>query len=303
MLQVVGQTSVTHAIAAFAGLMAFPLAIPTHDAETVAAKDKGQVVAATDVPAPSCLAATICELKDRVRWRTAAWKPAFCDRIANAVLDSSKRYEIPASLILAVMINESDMNESAFRTTMKDGRLYAKDGGLMGIRCIVDKHGRCTNGNVRGRSLAEVMNPVSNIDMGARELAHWRDGGGITNVTVRARTRDGKIHIVQKNVPCAHKTHAYWAHYNHGPRYIDRGPARHYPHRIAVLYYALSRAMHVDTSDLTSMRLTVRDPGRRPRTADRPVEMRYQKLCQAIRSVGPICDDRSTAELHEGAAN
>jgi hypothetical protein len=101
----------------------------------------------------------------------------------------------------------------------------------------------------------------------------------------------------QRQIPCTHRTHAYWAHYNHGPHYIDRGPARHYPHRVAVLYYALARAMNIDTSSLTSMRLTITDPGKRPRTADRPVEARYQKLCQAIRGVGPGCAERPTAQL------
>ena len=309
MLLVFGQTTITHAIAAFAGLMAFPLAVPTHDAEpgvAVEGKAEGKTeakVTATDSPSASCLAATICEVKDRVRWRTSAWKPAYCERIANAVRDSSKRHAVSPSLILAVMINESDMNEKAFRTTLKKGSVYAKDGGLMGIRCIVDKRGHCTNGNVRGMAWSEVMDPVTNIDIGARELAHWRNGGGITNVTVRLRGSDGVLRIKQKHVPCTHKTHAYWAHYNHGPRYIDRGPARHYPHRIAVLYYALARAMKMDTTELTSMRLTVTDPGKRPRTADRPVEARYQKLCQAIRGVGPVCSERSTAELRREPSN
>jgi hypothetical protein len=303
-LQAFGQTTVTHAIAAFAGLMAFPLAIPTHDAEPGAAagsKTEATIVAA--VPSAPCLATTICEVKDRVRWRTATWKPAFCEQIANAVLDSSKRHAVSPSLILAVMINESDMNEKAFRTTLKQGRVYAKDGGLMGIRCIVDKQGHCTNGNVRGMAWTDVMDPITNIDIGARELAHWHNGGGITNVTIRSRGSDGVMRTKQKHVPCMHKTHAYWAHYNHGPRYIDRGPARHYPHRIAVLYYALARAMNMDTSALTSMRLTITDPGKRPRTADRPVEARYLKLCQAIRGVGPVCTDRSTAQLYHDRPN
>jgi hypothetical protein len=303
-LQAFGQTSATHTIAAFAGLMAFPLAMPTHDAEpSVVVERKTEanvgVHSAADAPTISCLATTLCEVKDRVRWRTPAWKPAFCEQIANAVLDSSKRHALSPSLILAVMINESDMNEKAFRTTLKGGRVYAKDGGLMGIRCIVDSHNHCVNGNVRGMPWADVMDPVTNIDIGARELAHWRNGGGITNVTVRTRDSDGVLRTKQKHVPCTHKTHAYWAHYNHGPRYIDRGPARHYPHRIAVLYYALAKAMNMSTNELTSMRLTITDPGKRPRTADRPVEARYLKLCQTIRGVGPVCSDRSTAQLHD----
>jgi soluble lytic murein transglycosylase-like protein len=298
-LSIFGQPAFAHAITAFAGLMAFPLAIPTHDGEPVAAEPaKQKAAAAAAAPSAACLAITICEVKDRVRWRTPAWKPQFCERIAAAVRESAERYDVPPSLILAVMINESDMNERSFRTTMKNGSLYAKDGGLMGIRCIVDKHGRCVNGNVRGLTWTEVMDPVKNIDIGARELGHWAHGGGVTNVTVRTRGADGKLQTKQRQVPCPHRTHAYWAHYNHGPRYIDRGPARHYPHRVAVLYYALARVMNVDTSSLTSMHLTVADPGKRPRTADRPVEARYRKLCEQIRGVGPVCSERSTAQLH-----
>jgi len=305
-----GQYSVTNTIAAFAGLMAFPLAIPTQDVHPAlpAARREAPISAASaktasQGPTESCLANTICEVKDRVRWRTPAWRPTYCERIAHAVYESSQQYDVPASLLLAVMINESDMNENAVRTTMKNGTVYAKDGGLMGIRCIVDKQGRCINGLVRGLHWKEVMNPVKNIEIAARELAHYRDGGGISTTTVRTRDSHGILRTRQKSIPCLHKTHAYWAHYNHGPHYIDHGPARHYPHRIAVLYYALSRAMNVDTTTLTSMRLTVVDRGKRPRTADRPIEARYQKLCQAIRGVGPVCIDRTTAQLHSTPAN
>jgi hypothetical protein len=56
--------------------------------------------------------------------------------------------------------------------------------------------------------------------------------------------------------------------------------------------------MNVDTAALTSMRLTVVDHGKRPRTADRPIEARYQKLCQVIRGVGPVCSEPATAQLH-----
>ena len=281
-------------------MMALPPAQPLHDATTgTTLEGKPSAHLKSELPTESCLATTICEVKDRVRWRTSAWKPSYCERIGHAVLESAKRYDVPPSLILAIMINESDMNEKAFRTTIKGGKIYAKDGGLMGIRCILDGKGRCVNGNVRGLTWNEVMDPVTNIDIGARELAHWHNGGGVVKVTIRTRGSDGVLRTKQKQVPCPHKTHAYWAHYNHGPRYIDHGPARHYPHRIAVLYYALARAMHVDTAALTSMRLTVADRGKRPRTADRPVEPRYRKLCQSIREVGPVCTDRSTAQLQD----
>ena len=250
------------------------------------------------MPSEDCLANTVCAVKDRVRWRAPAWKPEFCQKVAHAVLESSERYQIPPALILAVMINESDMNEATFRTTAREGAVYAKDGGLMGIRCIVDKQGRCGNGHVRGMTWKEVMDPATNIALGARELAHYRDGGGVAKVTVRTRGDNGQIVLRQKFAPCAHKNHAYWAHYNHGPLYIDHGPARHYPHRIGVLYYALARTMGVDTTEVTTTRLTVNDPGRRPRTFDHPVEARYQKLCQAIRDSKSACTGVTTAVLH-----
>jgi hypothetical protein len=281
--------------------MALPVAFPTHavprtesDAPAAAPSEQAE----RGMPSEDCLANTICAVKERVRWRASAWKPVFCQKIAHAVLESAEKYQVPPALILAVMINESDMNETTFRTTVRNGAVYAKDGGLMGIRCIVDKKGRCTNGHVRGMAWKEVMRPATNIALGARELAHYRDGGGVTTVKVRTRDDKGRLVVRQKSIPCAHKTHAYWAHYNHGPHYIDHGPARHYPHRIGVLYYALARSMGVDTTEVTTTRLTVNDRGRRPRTYDHPVEARYQKLCQAIRDSKSACTGVTTAVLH-----
>jgi len=201
------------------------------------------------------------------------------------------------------MLNESDLNEKAVATTMKHGKVYAYDSGLMGIRCVVDKKNRCLNGHVRGIAWSSVMDPIQNIELGAKELGRWRDGGGITQVSIRVRDKaTGELKSKTKYVTCQHKTHAYWAHYNHGPRYIDSGPARHYPHRIAVLYYALNKEMNVDAPELTASNITIQDPGLRIRTVDRPVEARYRKLCEQIRGVGGVCSGgatlTSTVNLH-----
>jgi len=91
----------------------------------------------------------------------------------------------------------------------------------------------------------------------AGPLPRWR---GVNKVTVRTLDGKGQVVVRQKFVACAHKNHAYWAHYNHGPMYIDHGPARHYPHRIGVLYYALARTLGVDTTEVTTTRLTVMIP-------------------------------------------
>ena len=97
--------------------------------------------------------------------------------------------------------------------------------GLMAIRCLLDEHDRCTNGNVRGMPFKELMDPVTNIELGARELAHWRDGGGVMTKTIVKLDSQGHRQKVTKEVACDHKTHAWWAHYNHGPRYIAKpGP-------------------------------------------------------------------------------
>jgi hypothetical protein len=291
------------AAAIFAGAMAFPAPAPAH----VAPHSKPDVPAVEaaiaeksqrDLPSEDCLASTICVIKDRVRWRAPAWKPEVCQKIAHEILESAERYQIPPALILAVMINESDMNENTFRTTVRAGAVYAKDGGLMGIRCIVDKKGHCSNAHVRGMSWKTVMNPATNIELGAKELAHYRDGGGVNKVTMRVRDSKGHLVVQQKSIPCTHKNHAYWAHYNHGPHYIDHGPARHYPHRIGVLYYALARTLGVDTTEVTTTRLTVVDRGHRARTYDRPIEARYHKLCQAIHDSKSACTEPATASLH-----
>jgi hypothetical protein len=282
--------------------MAVPAAVPVEAASVTPAALLQQAeeaapaadLAAPDqdraVPALSCLASTICSLKDRVRWRTSGWSPAFCHRIAEGVLASSKRNGISPTLLLAVMINESDMDAQAAHVTMKNGSVYAKDSGLMGIRCVLDNKGKCTNGYVRGLAWKTLMDPLTNIELGARELSRWRKGG-LAKVTVRVRN-GGHIEQKQKYVQCQHKTHAFWAHYNHGPLYIDHGPARHYPHRVAVLEYALSQALNVDAPELTEVpRITIHDKGQRERTPDRPVEPRFRKLCSQIREVGGQCSN------------
>ena len=237
-------------------------------------------------PAPACLAQTICAVKERIRWQTPAWTPSQCRRIADAVNDSAKRHDISPTMLLAIMVNESDMNEKSARAYTRDGKIYAKDGGLMAIRCMLDDKERCTNGNVRGVAWKDLMDPVKNIELGARELAHWRAGGGVTTTTIVKLDGNGRRYKVTKNVPCQHKTHGWWAHYNHGPRYIDKGYARHYPHRIAVLDHAFATVMNAPTPELEAGRITIHDPGKRERTADRPLEPRFKKLCEQIRSSG-----------------
>jgi len=187
------------------------------------------------------------------------------------------------------MINESDMNEKASRAYTRDGRVFAKDGGLMAIRCHVDDHDRCTNGDLKGLAWKDLMDPATNIELGARTLAHYRDGGAVMTKTIVKLDENGQRERVNKDVPCTHKNHGFWAHYNHGPHYIDKGYARHYPHRIAVLDHALAQVMNVPAPELTRGAITMHDPGKRERTADRPLEPRFKKLCEQILSSGRSC--------------
>ena len=237
-------------------------------------------------PELGCLSRTLCAIKDKIRWQTAAWTPVQCKTIATAVLTSAKRHGISPSLLLAVMINESDLNEKAARITMHENKVYAKDSGLMALRCVLGKRDRCLNGNVRGLAWTALMDPATNIDLGANELAYWKNGGAVTRTIVKVRDAGGRVRPVYRTVPCRHKDHAYWAHYNHGPRYIDHGFARHYPHRVAVLDHALAAVLNLDTPELRGAPVTMHDPGKRQRTPDRPLEPRYRKLCTQIQSVG-----------------
>jgi hypothetical protein len=237
----------------------------------------------------ACLARTVCSIKNKIRWGTPAWTPEQCQTVANAVLASAKRHDVSPTLLLAVAINESDLNEKAARVSMRDNKVYAKDSGLMGIRCVLGSRGQCLNGNVRGMKWADLMVPANNIDAGAKELAFWKYGGAVTRTIVKRRDASGIIRAIYKATPCRHKTHAYWAHYNHGPRYIDHGYARHYPHRVAVIDHALANVLHTDAPELRGQRITMHDPGKRDRTVDRPIEPRYQKLCSQIQSINGTC--------------
>ncbi len=202
------------------------------------------------------------------------------------MIESAEKYDLHPALLLAVAVAESDLDDKADRMTRKNGEIFARDGGLMGLRCLINDKGRCTNSLVRGMHWKDILDPLTNIATGAQMLAHYRDGGAIEPETFHTsahRKPSQKVHFRQ----CRHRTHAYWAHYNHGPLYKPTGYARHYPHRVAVLYHALVRALNASVPDeLMGKNLTISDPGKRARTADRPVEDRYKSLTEHILEAG-----------------
>jgi hypothetical protein len=228
------------------------------------------------------LAQILCALKDELGTH-GMWTPPFCHRVAGAVLAAAQKYELSPALILGVMLNESDLDADARTPYRRGGRVYATDSGLMGIRCVFGQNGLCRNGHARGLAPAKVIEPVTNIALGAQELAYTRDRGGVERRAVLiAREADGGRVLGRKLVRCKHRTHAYWAHYNHGSFYISRGFPRHYGHRVGVLYYAFAHTLGLPDAEVTMRPLSVRDPGRAPRTADRPVEARFRALTRKI---------------------
>ena len=46
---------------------------------------------------------------------------------------SAKKYDLSPTLLLAIMVNESDLNEKSARVYTREGKVYAKDGGLMAV--------------------------------------------------------------------------------------------------------------------------------------------------------------------------
>jgi hypothetical protein len=251
-----------------------------------------------------CLPKLVCKVKNRIRWRTPAWDETTCQSVATAIQEAAERHDLHPHLILGTLVNESELDEKAHRDTYIGGHLYAKDGGLGGVRCVLGQDGKtCTNFLVRGVTWKKLMEPATNIEVTAQILAYFRDGGATTRKIVQTTDRRGRQRAVYRAVPCQHKTHAWWAHYNHGPAFIDRGPARHYPHRVAVLYAALLRAAGEPMTTELGGTITMTDKGQKPRTLDRPVGDRQRRLVAHIMESQDACRAIASATMrrHAGA--
>jgi hypothetical protein len=237
------------------------------------------VASAEEATPLECLTRMVCGIKENVRWRTPAWDTKACLGVAEAVQATAEKYSLSPYLIIGTMVNESELDEASYRVTYRAGKLYAKDGGLGGIRCIIGQDGkRCVNGPVRGMTFKEVMVPATNIEITGRILAGHRDG------------------------PCPHKNHAWWVHYNHGPAYIDHGRARHYAHRVAVLYAAALRAADMPITTELKGPITITDKGQKPRTIDKPVGVRQRRLVAQIMACAGTCQKSGTLDQHADKA-
>lgn len=250
-------------------------------------------------PTPECLAKMLCELKEKVRWRTPAWTTERCDQIAQGILKSSVKHALTPGVILGIILNESDMNENAVREYFHGDKLYAADGGIAGLRCIFDQRqlhpikGKpkkvCTNAWVKGMTWTQIMDPVTNIEIASTALEFWKNGGAQVRKIVKERDRKGHIRPKLVAVPCLHKDHGFWAHFNHGPNYIVKGPARHYPHRVAVLHFAFAQALGMGIPAELYGPITIHDKGQKPRRIDKPVGFRQRDLYAKILSCSGLC--------------
>jgi len=106
--------------------------------------------------------ALVCEVQDAIRFREAAWTPAKCERVADAVNATASPMDVAG-----ICVNESDMRE---RVIAWHGPNVA-DVGIMGVRCILGTDHRCTNGPAKGFTIAQLQKAETNIRVGAAILA------------------------------------------------------------------------------------------------------------------------------------
>ena len=234
----------------------------------------------------------------RSRTRSAGARPPgrrrTCQRIADAVLAAAARVRAVARADPGGDAQrERPRREGAPSPTTATAWSTPRTAGLMGIRCVFDDRGRCDNGHVRGMSFRAVMDPVKNVELGARELAYFRDKGGVEQQVVRERNaRAASWSSAPSTCAASTADHAYWAHYNHGSFYITRGYARHYPHRVAVLYHApVAQCWAARARARASGPITMRDPGRRPRTSTGRSRPAIACCTDKIWRVGGRCPD------------
>jgi hypothetical protein len=279
-------------------------------AETFAASDDGRFI---------CM---LRAFQDAIRWprksgktvsgkhvtEVPAWSQEKGEKIGSAFIAAGRRHGFRPGFLVSFAVNESDLKENAVRETRtKDGRV-AKDSGLMAVRCILSTEKRwwkddrvlrsqepganfrwaCTNAPVRGMTIDEILEPERNIEIAAAELARLRDKG-VPLLTTRIEKVHGKPKLVREVYNCPHKNHPAWAHYNWGTRTIETGPARHYPHRVAVLAHAIAEAMDTDAPELVGIRF-VQDKGSKPRRVDKPVGERQRRLFGLILSCQGHCE-------------
>ena len=120
---------------------------------------------------PIVTAALLCEVQRAVRRREAAWTAQECQDRARDFENSGQSWVFPPAQLVAMSLAESDLRTRAQRVS---GR--AVDLGLMAVRCVLGKHGRCANWPVRGMTPRQLLEPRRNIEAGAQILATLHHG-------------------------------------------------------------------------------------------------------------------------------
>ena len=125
------------------------------------------------VPSDAVLVSTevVCAVQHAVRWREAEWTKMECRDRARDFADAGRRWGFSPTQLVAMSLAESDFRVGAQRV---DGG--ALDEGLMGVRCVVGRRGRCTNWPVRGLTPRQLLEPRRNIMAGAQILAELHHG-------------------------------------------------------------------------------------------------------------------------------
>lgn len=98
--------------------------------------------------------ALVCRVQLALRPRSPAWPSEKCERVAAALNTTAA----PRTL-WGIYINESDMRD---HVAVWHGPRTVDDGGF-GLRCLLDDHGRCTNGVVRGYRVRDLQDAETSI--------------------------------------------------------------------------------------------------------------------------------------------
>jgi hypothetical protein len=104
----------------------------------------------------------VCRVQDSIRWRAPAWSTSKCQEVSAALNATDSPRELTG-----ICINESDFREDAI---VWHGPTVA-DVGLCGIRCILGKRRRCTNGPAAGLTVRQLQRARTNIAVAAAILA------------------------------------------------------------------------------------------------------------------------------------
>jgi hypothetical protein len=190
--------------------------------------------------------------------------------------------------LLAIMVNESDMNEKSARSYTRDGKIYAKDGGLMADPLHARRQGAAARtGTCAASRGKDLMNPRDEHRAGRARARALARGGGVVRTTItEGRRQPPPLSGQRRTCPVSTRRTAGGRTTTTVPRYIDKGYARHYPHRIAVLDHAFATVMNTPSAGAGKGTHHHSRPGQ-ARTRARPAAgTALQKLYSQIISSG-----------------